>query len=71
LIVSIVVVIILHKFLILNMSILLLNGVELISESEIIFVSLLDLKDFSFELGDQQVFLVTSKMYGVVVLEKK
>lgn len=47
LIMSIVVVIILHEFLILNMSVLLLNGVELISKSQVVLVSLLDFKDLS------------------------
>ena len=68
LIMPVVVVIILHEFLILNVSILLLDGVELVPQSEIVLVSLLDLKDLSLQLGDQQVLLVTSEMNGVVVL---
>ena len=70
-IMSIVVVIILHEFLILNVSVLLLNGVELISEGQVVLISLLDFKDLSLQLGDQKVLLVTSKMHGVVVLKQK
>jgi hypothetical protein len=40
------------------MSVLGLDGVELISESKEVLVSLLNLKDFSFELRDKQVLLV-------------
>jgi hypothetical protein len=68
---SIVVVIILHQLLILNMSVFLLDGVKLISESKVVLISLLDFKDLSLQLGDQEILLVTSKMHGVVVLKHK
>ena len=68
---SIVVVIILHQLLILNMSVFLLDGVKLISESKVVLISLLDFKDLSLQLGDQEILLVTSKMHGVVVLIHK
>ena len=68
LVVSVVVVVVLHQFFILNMSIFLLDSVKLISQSKVVFVSLLNLKDFCFQLRNQQVFLVTSKMHGIVVL---
>ena len=68
---SIVVVIILHEFLILNVSVLLLNGVELISKGQVVLVSLLDFKDLSLQLRDQKILLVASKMHGVVVLKHK
>lgn len=68
---SIVVVIILHEFLILNVSVLLLDGVELISQGQVVLVSLLDFEDLSLKLRDQKVLLVTSKMHGVVVLKHK
>jgi len=71
LIMSIVVVIILHEFLILNVSVLLLNGVELISKGQVILVSLLDFEDLSLQLRDQKILLVASKMHGVVVLKHK
>ena len=70
LVVSVVVVIVLHQFLILDMSVLLLDGVELVSQSKVVLVSLLDLKDLSFQLRNQQVLLVRSEMDGVVVLKK-
>ena len=56
---SVVIVVILHKFFILEMSVLLLDGIQLVSESNVVFVSLLDLEDLSLQLTDQQVFLVT------------
>ena len=71
LIMSIVVVIILHQLLVLNVSILLLDGVKLISKGQVVLVSLLDFEDLSLQLGDKKVFLVASKMHGVVVLNQK
>lgn len=68
---SVVVVVVLHQLLVLNMPVLLLDGVELVSQSQVVLVSLLDLKDFGFKLRDQQVFLVRSEMDGVVVLKKR
>jgi hypothetical protein len=59
LVMSVVIVVILHKFFILEMSVLLLDGIQLVSESNVVFVSLLDLEDLSLQLTDQQVFLVT------------
>jgi len=67
LIVSVVVVIVLHKFLVLDMSVFLLNCVQLVSEGEVVFISLLDFKDFSFQLRDKQILLVACEMHGVVV----
>ena len=67
---SVVVVIILHKFLILDVSILLLDGIKLISERKVVLVSLLDFKDLSLELGDEKILLIAGKMDGIVVLKK-
>lgn len=53
---------------ILKVSVLGLDVVELVSESQIVFVSLLDLKDFSLKLRDQEIFLVAGQMNAVVVL---
>ncbi len=50
------------------MSVLGLDGVELISESKEVLVSLLNLKDLSFELRDKQVLLVRGQVHTVVVL---
>ena len=71
LVMSVVIVIILHKLLVLNVSVLLLDGVELVSESQVVLVSLLDFEDFGLQLRDQKVFLVACKMHGVVVLYQK
>ena len=71
LVVSVVIVVVLHQLLVLNMPVLLLDGVELVSQSQVVLVSLLDLKDFGFKLRDQQVLLVRSEMDGVVVLKKR
>ena len=48
-----------------------MNGVELVSQSEVVLVSLLNLEDFSLELRDEQVLLVTGEMDAVVVLSTK
>lgn len=71
LVMSVVIVIVLHQFFILDMSVFLLDSVKLVSQSKVVFVSLLNLKHLGFELRNQQVFLIRSEMDGVVVLEKK
>jgi hypothetical protein len=52
----------------LKVTVLALNGVKLIAKSEEILVSLLDLKDLSLELRDEEVLLVGSEVNAVVVL---
>ena len=59
---TVVVVVILHKLLILEMTVLLLNGVELISEGNVVLVSLLNLKDLCLELRNEEVLLVRRQM---------
>jgi len=54
--------------LILEVSVLGLNGVKLVSEGEEVLVSLLDLEDLSFELRDEEVLLVGGEVNTVVVL---
>ena len=71
LIVPVVVVVILHQLLILEVSVLLLDRVELVPQRQVVLVSLLDLKNLRLELGDQQVLLVTGEVHGVVVLYSK
>jgi hypothetical protein len=51
-------VVVLEKFLVLEMAVLSLNCVELVAEGKVVLVALLDLKDFGLKLGDEQVFLV-------------
>jgi hypothetical protein len=57
-IVSCLEVVILKKFFILKVTVLGLDGVELIAQGKVVFVSLLDFEDLRFELADEQVFLV-------------
>ena len=40
------------------MSVLGLDGVELVAEGEVVLISLLNLEDLSLKLGDEKVFLV-------------
>ena len=47
-------------FLILKVSVLSLDVVQLVSQGKVVFVALLDLEDLSFQLRNEQVFLVTS-----------
>jgi len=61
--------VILHQFFVLQMAELGLNGVELVPQSEVVFVSLLDLEDLSLELANEEVFLVTREVNAVVVLK--
>ena len=46
-----------------------LDGVELVSQGEVVLVSLLDLEDLSFELRNEKVLLVTGQMHTIVVLK--
>ena len=59
---SIVVIIILHEFLILDMSVFLLDCIELVSESKVVLISLLNLEDFCFELRNKEILLITCEM---------
>lgn len=52
------------------MAVLGLNGVELVSESEEVLVTLLDLEDLCLQLRDQQVLLIGGKVNTIVVLFK-
>jgi len=67
---SIIIVVILHKFLVLDVSIFLLDGIELVSEGDIVFVTLLDLEDLRLQLTDKKVLLVACKMHGIVILQE-
>ena len=51
------------------MTILGLDCVELVSQGEVVLVSLLDLEDLSFELRNEKVLLVTGQMHTIVVLK--
>ena len=62
-------IIVLEEFLVLQVTILSLDGVELVSQGEVVLVSLLDLEDLSFELRNEKVLLVTGQMHTIVVLK--
>ena len=60
--------VILHEFFILQMSEFCLNRVKLVSQRKVVFVSLLNLKNLSFELADKEVLLVAGEVDTVIVL---
>ena len=61
-------VIVLEQFLVLQVAVLSLKGIELVSEGEVVLVSLLNLEDLGLELGDEEVLLVASQVHTIVVL---
>lgn len=63
LVVTVVVVIVLHEFLVLQVSVLLLDGVQLVPQSQIVLVSLLDLEDLRLQLRNKQVLLVAGQVH--------
>lgn len=69
-VVTVVIVVILHELLILQVAVLLLHGIKLVAEGKVVLVALLDLKDLSLKLRNEQVLLVGSKMNRVVVLNR-
>jgi len=69
LIVSVVVVVILHQLFILQMSILLLDSIQLIPKRDVVFIALLNLEDLCLKLRNQKILLITSEVHRVVVLE--
>lgn len=70
LVMPVIVIVILHQFLVLRVSVLLLDRVQLVAQRQVVLVALLDFEDFSLQLGDQQVLLVACQVHGVVVLPK-
>ena len=62
-------VVVLQKLFILEVAELGLNCIQLISQGQVVFVALLDLKNLSFQLTNEKVFLIRSQMYTVVVLK--
>ena len=63
-------VVVLEQFLVLQVSVLCLQSVELVTEGQVVLVSLFNLKDLSFQLRNQQVFLVAGQVHAIVVLQK-
>lgn len=52
------------------MTVLGLNGVELVAQGQVVLVALLDLENLRLELRNEQIFLVARQVNAVVVLEK-
>jgi hypothetical protein len=57
----------LEQFFVLQVAVLGLDGVKLISQCQVVLVSLLDLEDFSLQLTNEEVFLVGSQVNAIVV----
>ena len=64
-------VVILEQLLVLQVSVLGLDGVQLVPQGEVVLVALLNFEDLGLELRDEQVFLVAGEMHAVVVLPTK
>jgi hypothetical protein len=60
----------LKQFLILQMTVLSLDRIQLVSQSQVVLVSLLYFEDLCFELANKQIFLVTCKVNTIVVLKE-
>lgn len=63
-------IVVLKKFFVLKVVVLGLDSVQLVAESEVVLVTLLDLKNLSLKLGNKQVFLIRCEMNRVVVLQQ-
>jgi len=57
----------LEQLFVLQVAVLGLDGVELISQCEVVLVSLLDLEDLGLQLTDEEVFLIGGQMDAIVV----
>lgn len=61
--------IVLHQQLfVLEVAVLGLYRVQLVTEGEVVLVTLLNFENLGLELRDQQVLLVTSEMHAIVIL---
>jgi len=65
--VSVIIVVVLHQFLVLDVTVLLLNGVQLVSKGNIVLVTLLNLEDLSLELTDKEILLVACQVDRIVI----
>lgn len=64
--------IVLHQQLfVLEVAVLGLYRVQLVTEGEVVLVTLLNFENFGLELRDQQVLLVTSEMHAIVILQTR
>lgn len=60
-------VVVLEELLVLQVSVLALDGVQLVPQSKVVLVALLDLEDLGLQLRDEQVLLVASEVHAIVV----
>lgn len=64
-------IVILEQFFIGEVAVLGLDRVQLVTERKVVLISLLDFKDLSLELGNEEILLITGQMDGIVVLKFK
>lgn len=62
--------VILQQLLVLQVSVLGLDRVELVAQGQEVLVALLDFKDLRLQLGDQEILLVGCKVHAIVVLQR-
>jgi len=62
-------VVVLQQLFVLQVAVLGLDGIELLTEGEVVLVALLDFENLSLELGDEQVLLVAGEVNAIVVLQ--
>ena len=62
--------VILQQLLVLQVSVLGLNRVELVAQGQEVLVALLDFKDLRLQLGDQKILLVGCEVHAIVVLKR-
>ena len=62
-------VIVLQQFLVLQVPVLGLDGVELVAQGHVVLVSLLDLENLRLQLRNQQVLLIGRQMHTIVILQ--
>lgn len=60
-------IVILEQFFIGEVAVLCLDRVQLVTERKVVLISLLDFKDLSLELGNEEILLITGQMDGIVV----
>ena len=63
-------IVVLKQLFICEVAVLSLDGVELVTEGQVVLVSLLDLEDLGLELTDEEIFLVARQVHTIVVLQR-
>lgn len=60
----------LQEFFVLKVTVLRLNSVKLVSQSEVVLIPLLNLEDFSLQLRNEEILLITGQMHTIVILQQ-